>query len=67
MSEHYVAIEIDDIARTRPGNPKFRWWLPSEFADKQYWEKKGVNPGKLLNDTFLNPYTGRQSGVWNTS
>ena len=32
-------------------------------ADKQYWEKKGVNPCKLLNDTYLNPHTGRYSGV----
>jgi hypothetical protein len=38
-------------------------WLPSEFgADKQYWEKKEVNPGKLLNDTYLNLHTGRQTG-----
>ncbi len=48
MSEHYVATYIDDIPLTRLGNPKYRGWLLSEFgADKQYWEKKGVNPGKL--------------------
>ena len=58
-TEHYLATDIDDIPRTRLGNPKHRGRLPSEFgADKQYWEKKGVNPSKLLNDTFLNPYTG---------
>jgi len=67
MSEHYVATDIDDIARTRLGNPGYRGWLPSEFgADKSYWEKKGVNPGKLLNDTYLNPHTGRQTGVHQT-
>ena len=57
MSEHYVASDIDDIPLTRLGNPKYRGWLPSEFgADKQYWEKKGVNPGKLLNDTSESAY-----------
>ncbi len=35
-------------------------------ADKQYWEKKGVNPDKLLNDTYLNQHTGRKSGVHQT-
>ena len=66
MSEHYVATDIDDIPRTRLGNPKYRGWLPSEFgADKQYWDKKGVT-GKLLNDTYLNPHTGRQTGVHQT-
>ncbi len=64
MSEHYVATDIDDIPLTRLGNPKYRGWLPSEFGgDRQYWEKKRVNPGKLLNDTYLNPHTGRQTGV----
>jgi hypothetical protein len=58
---------ISDIPLTRLGNPKYRGWLPSEFgADKQYWEKKGVNPGKLLNSTYLNPHTGRQAGVHQT-
>ena len=67
MSEHYVATDIDDIPRTRLGNPSYRGWLPSEFgADKSYWEKKGVNPSKLLNDTYLNPHTGRQTGVHQT-
>ena len=67
MSKHYVASDIDDIPRTRLGNPNYRGWLPSEFgADKLYWEKKGVNPGKLLNDTYLNPHTGRQTGVHQT-
>jgi hypothetical protein len=67
MSEHYVASDIDDIPLTRLGNHKYRGWLPSEFgADKQYWEKKGVNPGKLLNDTYLNPHTGRHTGVHQT-
>ena len=66
MSEHYVASDIDDIPRTRLGNPNYRGWLPSEFgADKLYWEKKGVNPGKLLNDTYLNPHTGRHT--WSSS
>ena len=64
MSEHYVASDIDDIPLTRLGNPKYRGWLPSEFgANKQYWEKKGVNSGKMLNDTYLNRHTGRQTGV----
>jgi hypothetical protein len=31
-----------------------------------YWEKKGVKAGKLLNDTYLNPHTGRQTGVHQT-
>jgi hypothetical protein len=30
---------------------------------KQYWEKKGVNPGKLLNNTYLNPHTGHHAGM----
>ncbi len=68
MSEHYKATDIDAIPRMRLGNPKYRGLLPSKFgADKQYWEKKGVNPGKLLNDTYLNPYTGRQTGVHQTT
>jgi hypothetical protein len=67
MSEHYVATDIDDIPRTRLGNPKYRGWLPSEFrADKPYWEKKGVNPGKLLNDAYLNLYTRSPTGVHQT-
>ena len=67
MSEHYVASDIHDIPLTLLGNPKYRGWLPSEFgADKQYWEKKGVNPRKLLNDTYLNQHTGRQTGVHQT-
>ncbi len=67
MLEHYVATDIDDIPLTRLGKPNYRRWLPSEFgADKQYWEKKGVNPGKLLNDTYLNPHTGCQTGVHQT-
>jgi hypothetical protein len=52
---------------TRLRNPKYRGWLPSEFgADKQYWEKKGVNPDKMLNDTYLNPHTEIQAGVHQT-
>jgi hypothetical protein len=67
MSEHYVPTDINDIPRTRLGNPKYRGWLPSKFgADKQYWEKKGFNPCKLLNDTYLIPHTGRQTGVHQT-
>ena len=72
MSEHSVATDIDDIPQTRLGNPKYRGWLPSEFgADKQYWEKKGVNPGKLLNDTFESAYRtsnwGPSDYVWSSS
>jgi hypothetical protein len=68
MSEHYVATDIDDIPRTRLGNPIYRGWFPSKFgADKQYQEKKGVNPGKLLNDdTYLNLHTGHQTEVHQT-
>jgi hypothetical protein len=29
-------------------------------------EKKGVNPCKLLNDTYLHPHTGRPTGVHQT-
>ncbi len=67
MSEHSVATDIDDIPQMRLGNPKYRGWLPSEFgADKQYWEKKGVNPGKLLNETYLNQHKGCQTAVHQT-
>ncbi len=29
-------------------------------------QKKGVNPGKLLNDTYLNQHTGCHTGVHQT-
>jgi hypothetical protein len=59
MSAHYVPTDIDDIPRTRLGNPTHRGRLPSEFgADRQYWEKKGVN------NTYLNQH--HDTGVHKT-
>jgi hypothetical protein len=42
------------------------------MASKQVWSEQtilgdeGSEPGKLLNDTYLNPHTGRQTGVHQT-
>ena len=61
MGEHYIVTTSDNYGMTREGHPRFLNWLPSEFgATKDYWEGKGIPPGRLLNATYTCPATGNQ-------
>jgi hypothetical protein len=67
MVEHYIVTTSDNYGMTREGHPRFLNWLPSEFgATKDYWEGKGIPPGRLLNATYTCPATGNQIQVHQT-
>ena len=67
MAEHYVVNANDNFGTTRGGHPKLANFLPSEFgAAKDYWEEKGIQPGRLLTATYTCPHTGNQTQVYQT-
>ena len=54
MAEHYVINSNDNFNTTRQGHQKFDNFLPT----KDYWEEKGIPPGRLLTATYTCPHTG---------
>ena len=67
MAEHYVNNSNDNFKTTRQGHLKFDNLLPSELgATKDYWEEKGIPPGRLLTATYICPHTGNRTQVHQT-
>jgi hypothetical protein len=66
MPEHSVATGFDVTYLERVSEtPSIRDNFRAEQTNNvgYSWEKEGVNPGKLLHNTYLNPHTGRNTSL----